>query len=72
MWVGVRLVFLNQLMFRGGIGGEDVRKDCIVGVCIRKTTISVPIGVDGGCFAEVVGFEPTVSHSTRLFSRQVQ
>ena len=67
MWVGVWLVFLDQLMFRGGIGGEDAHKGCIVGVCIRKTTISVPIGVDGGCFAEVVGFEPTVPVDTLVF-----
>ena len=42
MRVGVCLVFLNQLMFRGGIGGKDARKGCIVGAYIRKTTISVP------------------------------
>ena len=63
----VGLVFLNQLMFRNGAGGEDARKGCIVGVHIRKTTIGVPIGVDGGCFAEVVGFEPTVPLDTPVF-----
>ena len=42
VWVGVWLVFLSQLMFRNGVGGEDARKGCIVGVHIRKTTISVP------------------------------
>lgn len=67
MWVGVWLVFLNQIMFRNGVGGEDARKDCTVGAYIRKTTISVPYGGDGGCFAEVVGFEPTVPLDTPVF-----
>lgn len=67
MWVGVWLVFLNQLMLRGSIGGEDARNVTIAGVRIRKTTISVPYGGDGGCFAEVVGFEPTVPLDTPVF-----
>ena len=60
-------VFLDQLMFRNGVGGEDARKGCIVGVYIRKTTISVSHRGDGGCFAEVVGFEPTVPLDTPVF-----
>lgn len=37
-------------------------------VNIRKTTINVPYrGCDGGCFAEVVGFEPTVPLDTPVF-----
>ena len=63
---------MNQLMFRGSVGGEDAHKFCTVGAYIRKTTISVPLwGVIVVVLRKWWDLNPRCL-STRLFSRQVQ